>query len=478
MLLYCNQTVFATPDWKNINEIELDRLIQEKIDDARIPGLSVGIIKDNQVVYLKGFGKADSSGRVVTSQTPFVIGSVSKTFTAMAIMQLVEEGKIELDMPVCKYITWFGLADTSSSSKITVRELLNHTSGISVAHETIHAETIEQFVRGLRNTKLTKPVGSMFQYSNTNYVILGQLIQSVAKLPYEVYIKKNIFAPLDMKHSYVSEDDAQKNGLATGYMQIFGFPTPVSPVGHAYELPFGSIITCAEDMTHYASALLNGGKYKNASVISQESFRRMYTPSSIVSPTQCYGLGWHMDIGCNMFYHGGSTENFQSNITVIPKNSYALVVLYNTSFEPVTTLLKGNIEAISYYITSISVGVPPPAKLSIKKAYIIIDFILLCLASVLIFYLFRLRHWIFTLNKNRVLLRSVLALFINFFLPVTVIVSIPKYYNVTWYVATSNMPEIAYFIIGYCIILLIVGILKCFWIMKYFYNSFIQSKKK
>ena len=109
----------------------IDAYITEQTNDLGIPGMALGIVQGDQVVHMQGFGVADSSGRAVTPQTPFYIGSVTKSFTALAVMQLVEEGKIDLDAPVQTYLPWFELADKEASTKITVRNLLNQTSGIS-----------------------------------------------------------------------------------------------------------------------------------------------------------------------------------------------------------------------------------------------------------------------------------------------------------------------------------------------------------
>ena len=109
----------------------IERFVEEEMAAQRIPGLALGIVKDDRIAYLRGFGEADESGRAVTPKTPFIIGSLSKSFTALAIMQLVEAGKVELDAPVQRYLPWFRVADEKASGAITVRHLLNHTSGLS-----------------------------------------------------------------------------------------------------------------------------------------------------------------------------------------------------------------------------------------------------------------------------------------------------------------------------------------------------------
>jgi CubicO group peptidase (beta-lactamase class C family) len=111
----------------------IDRYVQKEMQDTRMPGVALGIVRGDAIIHLKGFGEADSSRRAVTSQTPVIIGSTSKSFTALAIMQLVEAGKVELDAPVQRYIPWFRVANEDASARITVRHLLNHTSGLSRA---------------------------------------------------------------------------------------------------------------------------------------------------------------------------------------------------------------------------------------------------------------------------------------------------------------------------------------------------------
>ncbi|HET9981921.1 MAG TPA: serine hydrolase domain-containing protein, partial [Ktedonobacterales bacterium] len=108
----------------------VDDYVTARMEAARIPGLSAVIVKGDQIVFLKGYGRADSSDRQVTPQTPFIIGSISKTFTALALMQLVEAGKVDLDAPVQRYLPWFRIANPAASAQITVRSLLNHTSGL------------------------------------------------------------------------------------------------------------------------------------------------------------------------------------------------------------------------------------------------------------------------------------------------------------------------------------------------------------
>ena len=211
----------------------IDAYIESEMARARIPGLALAIVSGDEMLHVRGFGVADPAGRVVSGETPFIIGSNSKSFTALAIMQLVEAGRIDLDAPVHRYLPWFRVADAEASRQITVRHLLHHTSGIPTAAGQALAgdddnsdQALERHVRALRTVELTQPVGHLYQYSNANYNVLGLLVQAVSGLSYENYVRTHIFAPLEMSDSFASEEEALQHGLATGYQRWFGFPRP------------------------------------------------------------------------------------------------------------------------------------------------------------------------------------------------------------------------------------------------------------
>ncbi len=206
----------------------IDAFVSSQMRANRIPGLSLGIVHGTQMVHLQGFGAADATGRMVTPQTPFLIGSMSKSFTALAVMQLVEAGKVALDTPVQRYLPWFRVADPTASARITVRQLLHQTSGIPANSEhelkdgflSTGNETLEQYVRGLKTLVLDRPVGASFEYANTNYSVLGLIVQTVSGQPYETYMQQHLFAPLQMSHSFAREQDARKDGAGAGLSSV------------------------------------------------------------------------------------------------------------------------------------------------------------------------------------------------------------------------------------------------------------------
>ena len=206
----------------------IERFVRGEMAAQRIPGLALGIVENDRITYLRGFGKADDSGRPVTPKTPFIIGSLSKSFTAMAIMQLVEAGKVELDAPVQRYLPWFRVADEEASARITVRHLLNQTSGLSTktgrsfqGNGDTSDAALERTVRKLSTVELTAPVGKTHQYSTINYSVLGLIVQTVAGRSYESYVQTEILDPLQMRDSFTSArggraDTASRPATTTG----------------------------------------------------------------------------------------------------------------------------------------------------------------------------------------------------------------------------------------------------------------------
>lgn len=317
----------AAPDFAQI-----DAYVHAQMQDTRIPGLALAITHGDQVAHLHGFGAADSTGRAVTPQTPFLLGSTTKSFTALAIMQLVEAGKIELDAPVQRYLPWFHVADPVASARITVRHLLTQVSGLSTSvglqlFTDSPAETPEQYVRNLSAVALTKPVGATFQYSNGNYAILGLIVQVVSGAPFETYLQEHVLSPLQMQRSFVSQEQAKKAGLAQGHRSWFGVPVPIDPPLHPAAFAAGYLIASAEDMAHYLIAQSNGGVYNGVSLLSPQGIDTMHT----FAPGSSYAMGWgkFSQNGESILYHDGDIIDSHSEIFLAPAQQWGVVLLLN-----------------------------------------------------------------------------------------------------------------------------------------------------
>lgn len=450
---------------------KIDEFVNKEMKTHNIRGASIGIVKGQQIYYLKGYGTADNNGTLVSKKTPFILGSVSKSFTALAIMQLRDEGKIDIDAPVQKYLPWFRIKDESASKKITVRNLLNHTSGLKgFDNEEDYSEDdmpLEQFVRSYKNTNITKPVGSEFQYSNIGYDALGEIIQVVAGMTYEKYIEKNIFEPLQMKNSYTSQKEAKEHGLATGYQSYFGFMLPENQRQHTGNIPAGFLMSTSEDMTHYLIAQMNDGKYKENLVSNRDSLDEMHSPSVATgyrnSYASFYGMGW-LNNKNGVIWHNGGTENFISELWMDKSNNVGVVMLFNCS------------DVMTYYddmpqgILSILKGNSPDERhaiIGLRQAANIIA-ILVVLFSVMAIYSYL--KWRKKLKTNNIwLCRNIIFLAIlNLTVPMLIILYVPKAVCVGIFDAPIvALPDIALTIVVLPVNLIIIGIIKIVTIIKY-----------
>jgi len=324
---------------------EIDNRIQEKIDDLNIPGASLMIVEGDKIVHSHGFCNSGTDGVIPTPQTPFFIGSMTKSFTAMAVMQLAEEGRIELDAPVQQYLPWFTLADPQASSSITIRDLLNQTSGISqlpgmigLANFDTSPNSTEQQARALSTLETTHSGEKQFEYSNVNFNLLGLVIENASGKTYAQYIQENIYAPLEMWNSYTDKSSARQNGLVTGHMMWFGFPVAVPdlsvPEG---SLASGQLIASAEDIGHYIIAQINGGVYNGRNVVSAKSVSEMHQPAADISVSGLgvghYGMGWFVREIENdtLIFHHGEVPDYFSYMALLPGHDRGFVLLFNTN---------------------------------------------------------------------------------------------------------------------------------------------------
>jgi CubicO group peptidase (beta-lactamase class C family) len=360
---------------------EIESFVRDEMAAQRIPGLALAIVEDGRALYMRGFGKADDSGRVVTPQTPFVIGSVAKSFTAVAVMQLVEAGKVELDAPVQRYLPWFRVADEEASAAITIRHLLNQTSGLSTkTGRTFQGNgdtsdgALEAAVRKLRSVELVAPVGEKHQYSTINYSVLGLVVQAVAGRSFERYVQAQIFDPLGMGTSFTSEEDAQPQGLADGYHYVFGRPRAADLPFNRGLVPAGYLISSAEDMTHYVLAQLGGGRYDGASVLSAAGVRELQRPA-VATPEDgtSYGMGWFVGPvnGMQAVHHQGETFNYHANVVLVPGSGRGVVVLMNAQ-NSLDLFVNDRMATISEGVTSLLEGrdpEPPPSMIAIFLVY-------------------------------------------------------------------------------------------------------------
>ncbi len=315
----------------------VDSYIEREMKISRIPGLALGIIKDGQIAYLQGYGSAGGN-QPVKAETPFITGSLSKSFTALAAMQLAEEGKLELDAPVREYLPWFTLQGDYDPGKITVRHLLVQTSGIpNLAGVSTVAESsdlsLEEEVKNLSSEQLENQPGEVYVYSNANYLVLGLIIDEVAENGYREHMRENIFDPLGMNNSFLSKEKGEAAGMAKGHVRWFGFPVATDVQYLDNSLAAGFIISTVEDMSNYILMHLNKGTFNGKEILSSEGIKELYTPSGAAGIPIDYAMGLIVisSDDFTMVHHDGANQGFNSAMAFSPEEQWGVVTLTNTS---------------------------------------------------------------------------------------------------------------------------------------------------
>ena len=433
----------------------IDAFMTKEMERLHIPGASLAIIKENQVEYLQGYGVSNPDGTKMTPQTPIVIGSVSKSFTALAIMQLVEQGKIHLEDTVHSVLPDFQLANKEESEKITIQHLLNHTSGLSTYDGQVAIsqgeQTIREHVRSLATIQLTSPVGQHYEYSNLNYSILGAVIEEVTKTSYKAYVNEFIFQPLEMNNSYADPNDDNHNTIALGYQTIFGFKMPTKQLIHDGTVPSGYIIASAEDMANYMMAHLNKGHFNGKSILSANAMSVLHEPSSYIGEDTYYAMGW--EVNNDSISHNGWTENTYSKVMFDGEYGISLQINAMDYFN------LNNYDAIVSGLHNIVHHEQP----SISDSNPFLKYIMFDLLFVIIFALIIRSIYTILKPKNRLItnfrmkLKWFSLIVFNFLLPSFILIGFPQLFGPLSTV-TLFAPGIGHLLFFIPVLLLVVGI--------------------
>ena len=372
----------------------VDAWLDAQRRDAGIPGAAIVVVRDGRVVHTAGFGQADASGRRVTAETPFVLGSVSKSMTALAVAQLAESAQVDLDAPVRTYLPEFTLADPTASAAVTVRQLLVQTSGIptaaGIAPLQTHATSLAARVRDLATVAPVSPPGSTYHYSNANYLVLGRLIEVVSGKPYAQYLEAHVFGPLGMRHSTADRSTPQAAGLVAAHRLFFGLPGPdLSPLDRPDLAPSGFVSSTAGDLGLFLAALLDpagagGGRVGTASTVSALLVGE--APTGVGD--ERYAMGWADStmFGERVVAHAGSTTDMASYVALVPARHLAIAVLLNAQ-SPLYELLHKP-ELIGTGALAQLLGTEAPG--TIENLYPAVDGLFLVIVVVLVVGLMRL----------------------------------------------------------------------------------------
>lgn len=360
---------------------QLEAYVGKLMETAKLPGAFIGIAKAGEHVYAKGFGYRDAKEQAeVTLDTVFGIGSITKSFTCVAIMQLQEAGKLSVDDPVVQYLPEFRTKDAESSKRITIAHLMSHTSGMPsmptlyfamrrsmeidpalqesdrnfdlTAHEPIDTyEQLMAFIADLDVEQLGEP-GTEFSYSNDGYALLGAIIERVSGQTYESYLKEHLLDPAGMKHTvFLTEDLGDYENITTLYTSkkteegkvVFAAPLWWdAPAMRAA----GFLKSTGRDMLAYAEIFRTGGKVGETRILSEKSVQQMIGNYAGLEPARHYGFGFMVTPefrGGTLIEHGGALKGIAAQLCILPEEKITCIVLTNLDGAPSAELLGATI---------------------------------------------------------------------------------------------------------------------------------------
>jgi D-alanyl-D-alanine carboxypeptidase len=327
-------TLHASP----VNADELDSLIRAQMRELNMVGLSVGVMQDGKVVLARGYGVGSlQSHDSVTPETMFAVGSVTKQFTCGAMLLLNQEKKLSLQDRVARY-----MPQLTRAGDITLLDLGQHVSGYRdfypldfVDREMLKPQRAESIITEYAERPLDFEPGTRWSYSNTGFLILGQVVEKVSGHPFGEFLAQRFFTPLGMSHTRFAPAQGGER-MATGYTSFaLGAPIPATPEGAGWAGAAGAIWSTPSDLLAWDLSLL---QHK---VLSEDSYRTLTTPRRLTDGRSSgYGCGEFVnDRGdAVVISHGGAVSGFLAQNTMIPATRSAVVLLTNSDYAPLGVL--------------------------------------------------------------------------------------------------------------------------------------------
>jgi CubicO group peptidase (beta-lactamase class C family) len=343
LLLLTLQAVSA----QQVPGADFEAYVNKAIADWGVPGVAVAIVKDDRVVFARGFGVRElNKPAPVDEHTLFAIGSSSKAFTAASIAMLVDEGKLKWDDPATKYLPGFQLFDPYSTRELMVSDLLSHRSGLTRGDLIWYGSAYDrdEILRRVRYLKPSWSLRSRFGYQNIMYLAAGQIIPSVTGKTWDDFVRERIFTPLGMKSTNTSIRTLNNSdNVATPHAKIDDKVQVVAWRNIDNIAPAGSINSNVTDMAQWVRLQLGGGVYQSQRLLSSAAIKEMQTPQTVIriEGTQAtlypeahflnYGLGWFLSDyrGRKVVEHGGAIDGMRAEVAMMPEEKLGLVILTN-----------------------------------------------------------------------------------------------------------------------------------------------------
>jgi CubicO group peptidase (beta-lactamase class C family) len=313
-----------------VDAAAIDAVVRAYRDATRIPGVAVAVVRGRDVVHTAGYGHT-ADGDAVTDRTVLPVASLSKSITALAVLQLVEAGRVRLDAPVRDQLPEFTMADDRAAA-ITVRQLLDQTSGMSdttyrsVSGPALH--TLEQAVASMRGARLAADPGARFDYHNPNYQVAARLVEVVSGLSFDAYLRQRVFGPLGMTGSRTIGTADELPSGSRGHRMIAGLAVALTEPP-AFGNGSGGVLSTAHDMSAWLIAQNDRGRGPDGrSVVSPAAITAMHRPSA----RGPYGLGWNVgatESGAPLVDHTGGLITITAYQALLPASGYGIAVIAN-----------------------------------------------------------------------------------------------------------------------------------------------------
>ncbi|UCC39731.1 MAG: beta-lactamase family protein [Candidatus Aminicenantes bacterium] len=356
-------------------ETKLESMIKNVIEAYDLPGLAIGIVMDNEIAYARGFGfKNIDKSWPITSKTLFHMASISKPFVATAIMQLVEQDKINLEAPVTTYLPYFKLND-ERYKEITIQQMLSHVSGMPDVMDyewdkpQYDPGALERYVRSLTDRKMRFRPGQRYAYSNMAFECLGDVIAKVSGMSFADYEKKHILDPAGMKDSTFLKPHHLPENWAAGHLRSI---KTIAWDGYPYNRrhgPSSTLHSNALEMCNWAITNINRGTFQKNQILKSSSYDVLWKPWTQTGRKgigQSVGLSWFLGEykGEKTVGHGGGDVGFNTNFIMLPEKSMAVVVLCNFIPAPVSYISDAALDILHGYEPR---GFTPPASIRVGK---------------------------------------------------------------------------------------------------------------
>lgn len=320
-------------------QAQVERTIEEYMEATRTPGMAVAIVRGDRVLFRRGFGMANKELAVpVTPETVFEIGSVTKMFTAVSILMLVEEGRVDLDVPVSTYL---GEEIPEQYRNLPLRQLLTHTSGAVDYLATFINQrkdyALSEVLSLVEKPPLEFPPGTSWSYSNTGYFLAGLVIEKVANMKYGEFLEQRILAPLKMTSTRMATVAELVPRRASGYVPFDKTFRNSEILRTNAGWAAGALLSSADDMVLWARALLQRKLLKPA------AYEQMWAPAALRNDrVYPYGLGWmlHTRPYGPIIEHGGNTYGQSAHLALFPRQNLAVIVLANIYGQSYTHLAE------------------------------------------------------------------------------------------------------------------------------------------